>query len=101
MGVRALTYNSDTHRVFPPSLNSHTSASAARLPLRTVANADQRLRGVVMVSEQILHEIAGGQGERLTRLAKRIPSHRNGKPTTLACVQGKPHQTPPELFAGH
>src|SRR5687767_1178417 len=36
-----------------------------------------------LVTEKLLSEIADGQGESLTQLARRIPSFRSGKPATL------------------
>lgn len=39
-----------------------------------------------MSSDQLLVEIAAGQGEPLTRLARRIPSYRSGRPCTLSCL---------------
>lgn len=37
-----------------------------------------------MVSEQLKHEIANGEGQKLTDLAKIVPSARRGKPATLS-----------------
>jgi hypothetical protein len=37
-------------------------------------------------SEQLLAEIADGEGLYLIQAARLIPSHRSGKPTTMSCV---------------
>jgi hypothetical protein len=37
-----------------------------------------------MVTDQLLEEIAAGEGEKLTTLARRVPSYRSGKPATLS-----------------
>lgn len=39
-----------------------------------------------MLTEAILTEIESGQGEPLTRAARRIPSTRKGRPVTLSCL---------------
>jgi hypothetical protein len=39
-----------------------------------------------VTSETLLQEIAAGEGEYLTRAARRIPSLRQGKPATLSCL---------------
>jgi hypothetical protein len=39
-----------------------------------------------VVSETLLQEIEAGQGEYLTQAARRIPSVRQGKRTTLSCI---------------
>ena len=39
-----------------------------------------------MLSDQFLSEIEAGEGEPLTRAARRIPSTRQGKPVTLSCL---------------
>jgi hypothetical protein len=37
-----------------------------------------------MVTDQLLEEISNGNGEKLTRLAKRVPSYRGDRPATLS-----------------
>jgi hypothetical protein len=39
-----------------------------------------------MLTERLLTEIEAGQGETLTRAARRVPRTRQGKPVTLSCV---------------
>src|SRR5262245_52846403 len=39
-----------------------------------------------MLTEKLLEEIEGGQGETITRAARRCPSTRQGKTVTLSCV---------------
>jgi hypothetical protein len=39
-----------------------------------------------MLSDQLLQEIEAGQGETLTRAARRIPPTRLGKAVTLSCL---------------
>lgn len=39
-----------------------------------------------MISDQLLEEIAKGEGEPLVRAAKRMPSSRQGKPVSLSCL---------------
>lgn len=38
------------------------------------------------MNDQLLAEIESGQGEPLSRAAKRLPSYRNGRPVTLSCL---------------
>jgi hypothetical protein len=39
-----------------------------------------------MLTEQLLAEIEAGQGETLTRAARRVPRTRQDKPVTLGCL---------------
>jgi hypothetical protein len=39
-----------------------------------------------MFSEQLLEEIEAGQGETLTRAARRVPRSRQDRPVTLSCL---------------
>jgi hypothetical protein len=39
-----------------------------------------------MMTQQLLDEIEAGQGETLTRAARRIPRARQDKPVTLSCL---------------
>ncbi len=39
-----------------------------------------------MHTEQLLEEIEAGQGETLTRIARRFPRTRQDKPVTLSCL---------------
>jgi hypothetical protein len=52
---------------------------------RRLAAACGRYRsGGIVITDQLLSEIEAGQGEPLTRAAKRVPSARNGRPATLS-----------------
>jgi hypothetical protein len=39
-----------------------------------------------MATDRLLEEIAAGQGETLTRAARRVPRTRQDKPVTLGCL---------------
>jgi hypothetical protein len=39
-----------------------------------------------MLTEQLLEEIEAGQGETVTRAARRVPRTRQDKPVTLGCL---------------
>jgi hypothetical protein len=39
-----------------------------------------------MLTNQLLEEIEAGQGETLTRAARRVPRTRQDKPVTLGCL---------------
>jgi hypothetical protein len=39
-----------------------------------------------MLTEELLHEIEAGQGETLTRAARRVPRSRQDRPVTLSCL---------------
>ncbi len=39
-----------------------------------------------MLTEQLLKEIEAGQGETLTRAARRVPRTRRDRPVTLSCL---------------
>ena len=39
-----------------------------------------------MLTDQLLEEIEAGQGETLTRAARRVPRTRQDKPVTLSCL---------------
>jgi hypothetical protein len=36
-----------------------------------------------VITDQLLNEISAGQGEKLSTLARRVPSYRRGRPATL------------------
>jgi hypothetical protein len=39
-----------------------------------------------VITDHLLAEIEAGEGEPLTRLARRVPSARQGRPVTLSCI---------------